>query len=73
MPVRVFVPFLSTCPTASREYAALKNSTLESALLGVDNIETLCGVRAAELLLDHAKLVYPEAVPYIQHAIDSVR
>lgn len=73
MPVRLFVSVLSTCPPARREYAALKNSTVEPALLGADNIETLCEVRDTELLLAHAKRFCPEAMPYIEHALKSVR
>src|SRR5262249_53945124 len=37
------------------------------------NVETLCDVTDAELLLDHAVKFYAEAVPYIRRALDSVR
>jgi len=36
-------------------------------------VELLCDVIEAELLLDRATKFYPEAVPYIQQALDSVR
>ena len=73
MPVRVYYAFLGRCPTASREYAVLKNSMVEPIPLGNYNVETLCEVHDAELLLDRAKQFYPEAVPYIEQALDSVR
>ena len=73
MPVRVFVSFLGTCRASSREHAVLRNSTVEPVFGSADNIETLCGVGDTELLLDHAKRLYPEATPYIEHALKSVR
>jgi hypothetical protein len=37
------------------------------------DVEILCDVTDAELLLDRAKHFHPEAMPYIQRALDSVR
>jgi hypothetical protein len=73
MPVWVYYAFLGRCPTASREYAVLKNSIIEPVARGNYNVETRCEVHDAELLLDRAKQFYPEAVRYIEQALDSVR
>ena len=72
MPVRVYFAFLRSCPAASREYAVLKNSLVEP-VPGDYNVEKLCEVDDTELLLDHAKRFYPEAVPYIERALSRLR
>ena len=51
----------------------LKNSIIEPVARGNYNVETRCEVHDAELLLDRAKQFYPEAVRYIEQALDSVR
>jgi hypothetical protein len=71
MPVRVYFAFLGRCELTGREYAVLKTSIVESAPSG-DNVEVLCDASDAELLLQHAKNFYPDAVPYIQRALDSL-
>jgi hypothetical protein len=73
MPVRVYFALLGRCPTAGREYAVLKNSMVQPVPPGDYNVETLCEVHDTELLLDRAKRFYPEAVPYIEEALISVR
>lgn len=73
MPVRVYFAFLGRCPTGSREYAVLKTSTVQPLPVGDYNVETLCEVHDTELLLDRAKRFCPEAVPYIEQALISVR
>ena len=72
MPVRIYFGFLGRLPLESREYAVLKTSIIESAPPGEYNLEILCEADDAELLLDHAKRFYPDDVPYIEQAIDSV-
>ena len=78
MPVRVYFGFLGRLTLESREYAVLKTSIVESAIVesapsGDYNVEILCEASDTELLLQHAKNFYPDAVPYIQRALDSVR
>ena len=73
MPVRVYFAFLGRCPAASREYEVLKNSMVQPPPPGDYNVETLCEVDDTELLLDRAKRFYPEAVPYIEQALESAR
>ena len=73
MPVRVYFAFLGRFPAASREYAVLKNSMVQPVPPGDYTVETLCEAHDTELLLDRAKRFYPEAVPYIEQALLSVR
>jgi len=73
LPARLYFGFLGRCSTASREYAVLKSAHAKLIPPGDYNVETLCDVSDAELLLDRAMKFYPEAVPYIQQALDSVR
>lgn len=72
MPVRVYFAFLGKFPSVSRGYAVLKTSIVRSAPPGDYNVETLCEVQDTELLLDRAKLLCPDAVPYIEQALASV-
>ena len=73
MPVRLYFGFLGRCSTASREYAVLKSAHAKLLPPGDYNVELLCDVTDAELLLDRATKFYPKVVPYIQQALDSVR
>ena len=74
MPVRVYFEFLRRCELTSREYAVLKSSHREAILPGGDyNVETLCDVNDADLLVERAKQLYPQAIPYIERALASVR
>jgi len=73
MPARLYFGFMGRCPTASREYVVLKNVHAELIPPGDYNVELLCDVTDAELLLDRATKFYAEAAPYIQQALDSVR
>lgn len=73
MPVRVYYALLGKLPTSSREYAALKNPLIQPVPTGDYNVESLCEVDDTELLLDRAKRFCPEAVPYIEQALVSVR
>ena len=70
--MRVYFGFLGRLPLESREYAVLKTSIIESAPAGGYNLEILCEASDAELLLDRAHQFYPEAIPYIRSALDSV-
>jgi hypothetical protein len=73
MPIRVYYDFLGRLPASSREYAALKNSLLQPVPLGDYNVETCCDIEDTELMLDRAKRFCPEAVPFIEQALASVR
>ena len=73
MPVRVYFEFLRICELTSREYAVLKSSHVEPILPGDYNVEPLCDVNDADLLLDRAKQLCPQAIPYIERALASVR
>ncbi len=73
MPVRVYFEFLRRCELTSREYAVLKSSQVEPILPGDYNVEPLCDVNDADLLLDRAKQLCPQAIPYIERALASVR
>ncbi len=73
MPVRIYLEFLHRCELTSREYAVLKSSHVEPILPGDYNVETLCDVNDADLLLDRAKQLSPQAIPYIEQALASVR
>ena len=72
MPARLYFGLLGRCSTASREYAVLKGIHAELIPPGDYNVETLCDVTDAELLLDCAARFWAEAAPYIQQALDSV-
>lgn len=71
-PARLYFGFMGRCSTASREYAVLKSVHAELIPPGDYNVEIFCDVTDAELLLGSATKFYPEAVPYIQQALDSV-
>jgi hypothetical protein len=73
MPVAIYLALLGRCPLASREYAVLKNALVHPVSSGDYDVETLCDVSDAELLLKRAKLFYPAAVPYIEQALKSVQ
>ena len=73
MPVQIYFDLFCRLPDVSRESAELKNFH-NQRIAGRDyDVETLCNVRDAEVLLNHAKLLCPEAVPYIEQALASVR
>ena len=72
IPARLYFGFMGRCPTTSREYAVLNSVHAELIPPGYYNVELLCDVTDGELLLDRATKFYPEAVPYIQQALDSV-
>ena len=54
MPVRVYFEFLRRCELTSREYAVLKSAHVEPILPGDYNVEALCDVNDADLLVDRA-------------------
>src|SRR6516162_9021609 len=72
MPVRVYFEFWRRCELTSREYAVLKSSHIEPMLPGDYNVETLCDVNDADLLVDRAKQLCPQAIPYLERALASV-
>ena len=65
--MRVYFGFLGRLPLESREYAVLK-----TAVIGGYTVDILCDQQDGLLLLDRANQFYPDAVPYIRSALDSV-
>jgi len=72
IPVQVYFGFLGRLTLESREYAVLKTAVIESEPAGNYTIDILCDEQDGFLLLDRANQFYPEAVPYIRSALDSV-
>ena len=56
-----------------RVRVVLKSSHVEPILPGDYNVETLCDVNDADLLVHCAKQLSPQAIPYIEQALTSVR
>ena len=73
MPVRVYFEFLRRCELTSREYAVLKSSHVEPILPGDYNVEPLCDVNDAEPITRPRQAALPQAIPYIEQALASVR
>ena len=72
IPIAVHQAFLGRCLLASREYAVLKNALIRREPTNAPEsnmVEILCAPDDAERLLDLARQVYPQAIPYIEKAI----
>ena len=70
MPVAIYQMFLGRCPSLSREYDLLKNSSRTPIDVQLGNVvECLCELDDAELLLTRAKISYPRASSYIEKGI----
>jgi hypothetical protein len=72
MPLGICVGFLGRCPAASREYAVLRNSVIESNGSGKFEVHILCDPPDAEVLLEHARRSYRTGVAYIEDALTGV-
>jgi hypothetical protein len=72
IPIALYQALLGRCLLASREYAILKNSVINHVPTNVRDgniVEIFCAIADAELILNLARRVYPEAIPYIEDAI----
>ena len=65
--MRIYFGFLGRLPLESREYAVLK-----TAVIGGYTVDIPCDQQDGILLLDRANQLYPDAVPYIRSALDSL-
>ena len=72
IPVQVYFGFLGRLTLESHEYSVLKAAVIESEPPGNYTIDILCDEQDGFLLLDRANQLYPDAVPYIRSALDSV-
>jgi|RhiMetdeSRZDD1v2_1073273.scaffolds.fasta_scaffold689297_1 hypothetical protein len=70
MPIPIYFSFLGRFQQQSRGYSVLKKVIVESDLSRAASVDIVCGLNEAKLLLDHARQFYPEAVPYIEDALN---
>ena len=70
MPLGVYFGFLGRLTLESREYAVLKTGVIESDARAEFTVEILCDEHDAILLFDRAEEFYPDALSYIQRALD---
>jgi hypothetical protein len=63
--------FVAACEITSPEYTILKNNIVarHQSSEGPPMVEILCTMDEAKLLLEAARRVYPEAVPFIEDAM----
>ena len=67
MPVRIYAGLCGRFSLQDRECSVLKIPLNPPCSA---DVEVVCGVADAKLLLDRAKQFYPEAVPYIEDALN---
>ena len=72
IPVQIYFRFLGRFTVESREYAVLNRRSIDATPPGDYIIEILCEADDAELLLERAKQLYPDVIPYIRSALDTV-
>jgi len=63
--------FAAACDITSPEYTILKNNIVprQQSTEEPPMVEILCDMDEAKLLLEAARSVYPEAVPFIEDAM----
>ena len=63
--------FAAACDITSPEYTILKNNIVprQQSTEEPPMVEILCDMDEAKLLLEAARQVYPEAVPFIEDAM----
>jgi hypothetical protein len=63
--------FVAACEITSPEYTILKNNIVarDQSSDEPPMVEILCHMAEAKLLLEAARRVYPEAVPFIEDAL----
>src|SRR5258706_2187906 len=64
LPMVIYRGFLGCCPSASREYAILKNSVVVPTQAGDSIVEILCQYPEAKLIFERANQFYPDAAPF---------
>lgn len=73
IPIDVYKGFLRTLPIVSREYKLLKNGLIIEHPRNGKAVEFASEVQHAIELVGRAKLVYPDAAPYIEESIRLAR
>lgn len=73
IPIGAYDGFLRTLPIVSREYKLLKNGLIIDHPHHGRAVEFACDVVHAIDLAGRAKMVYPEAAPYIEESIRVAR
>ena len=63
--------FIAACEITSPEYTILKNNIVarDQSSEEPPMVEIMCDMDEAKLLLETARLLYPEAVPFIEDAL----
>jgi len=71
LPPEHYELFAAACEITSPEYTILKNNIAASHQNSEEppTVEILCDMDEAKLLLETAKRLYPEAVPFIEDAL----
>lgn len=64
MPFGIYFSFLGRCTLKSREYALLRNGLIEH--VPDEHVDLLLSEQDADLILEHAKKVFPQAARFIQ-------
>ena len=64
--------FVTACEITSPEYTILKNNLVARTQSSEElpTVDILCDLDEAKLLLETARRVYPEAVPFIEDAMN---
>jgi hypothetical protein len=64
--------FVAACEITSPEYTILKNNIVARRQSSEEPpmVEIICDMDEAKLLLEIARRVYPEAVPFIENAMN---
>ena len=72
LPAEHYDLFAAACEITSPEYTILKNNIVARHQSSDEQptVEILCDMDEATLLLEAARRVYPEAVPFIEDALN---
>ena len=73
IPMDDYNNFLQRCDATRPEYEMLKNGVITHDRKKRPAVEILCEVKDAELILDLATAIYPDAVPHVQESISLAR
>ena len=71
LPTEHYDLFVAACESTSPEYTILKNNIAARHQNSDEQptVEIMCDMDEAKLLLETAKRLYPEAVPFIEDAL----
>ncbi|MGZ8529454.1 MAG: hypothetical protein ACXW6J_02300 [Candidatus Binatia bacterium] len=71
LPAEHYDLFVAACEITSPEYTILKNNIVARHQSSDEQptVEILCDMEEAKLLLETARRLYPEAVPFIEDAM----